>query len=142
MPGRSSPSRGSWVPIRTGAAIPSGGLTWGYLAWSDTSAARFLTDHWGWGAIGAAVTGTILAAMMRAQPGGARPHGERLAGTLLWEGVVYGSAEGMLLSVLPVLVTWQALGTVGWTSGTGKVLVAGTAATLASLAMIAIHHLG
>ena len=123
-------------------ALLTGGLTWGYLAWSDTSPGSFLTNHWGWGVLGAAVTGTILGALMRAQPGGPRPHGWRLAGTLAWEGVVYGTAEGLLLSVLPVLVTWQAFGAFGWTSGTGKPLVAGTAAMLASLAMIVIHHLG
>jgi len=89
-----------------------------------------------------AVTGTILAAMMRSRPSGPRPHGWRLAGTLAWEGVVYGTTEGLLLSVLPVLVVWQAFAAHGWSSGTGKPLVAGTAAILASLAMIVIHHLG
>jgi hypothetical protein len=65
-----------------------------------------------------------------------------LAGTLAWEGVVYGTTEGLLLPVLPVLVVWQAFAAHGWSSGTGKPLVAGTAAILASLAMIVIHHLG
>jgi hypothetical protein len=46
------------------------------------------------------------------------------------------------LSVLPVLVTWQAFAAHGWTSGTGKPLVAGTVAMLASLAVIVLHHLG
>jgi hypothetical protein len=44
--------------------------------------------------------------------------------------------------VLPVLVVWQGFAAHGWTSGTGKPLVAGTAAILASLAMIVVHHLG
>jgi hypothetical protein len=34
--------------------------------------------------------------------------GWRLAATLAWEAVVYGTAEGLLLLVLAVLVTWQA----------------------------------
>jgi hypothetical protein len=55
---------------------------------------------------------------------------------------VYGITEGLLLSVLPVLVTWQAFAAHGWTSGTGRVLVAGTAAMLASLVVIVVHHLG
>jgi hypothetical protein len=88
------------------------------------------------------VTGAILAVLSRRQPGGPRPKGWRLAATLGWEAVVYGTAEGLLLSVLPVLVTWQAFTAYGWTSGTGKPLVAGTAAILASLAVIVIHHLG
>jgi hypothetical protein len=123
-------------------ALVTGGLAIGYLAWSDTDLADFVTSHWGWGLVGAAVTGTILATMMRDQPGGPRPHGWPLAGTLAWEGIVYGTAEGLLLSVLPVLVTWQAFAAHDWTSGTGRVLVAGTAAMLASLTVIVIHHLG
>jgi hypothetical protein len=55
---------------------------------------------------------------------------------------VYGITEGLLLSVLPVLVTWQAFAAQGWTSGIGKPLVVGTVAMLASLAVIVIHHLG
>ena len=78
----------------------------------------------------------------RRQPGGPRPQGRRLAATLAWEAGVYGTAEGLLLSVLPVLVTWQGFAAHGWTSGTGKPLVAGTAAMAASLAVIVIHHLG
>jgi hypothetical protein len=123
-------------------ALLTGGLTWGYLAWSDTSLASFATNRWGWGLVGAAVAGAILARLSRHQPRGPRPQGWRLAATLAWEGVVYGMTEGLLLSVLPVLVTWQAFAAHGWTSGTGKPLVAGTAAMAASLAVIVIHHLG
>jgi hypothetical protein len=130
------------TPYILALALLTGGLTWGYLAWSDTNLASFATNHWGWGLLGAAVTGAILAILARRQPGGPHPGGWRLAATLGWEAVVYGTAEGLLLSVLPVLVTWQGFAAHGWTSGTGKALVAGTAAMLASLAVIVIHHLG
>ena len=46
------------------------------------------------------------------------------------------------MSVLPVLVIWQAFAAQGWTSGPGKPLVAGAAAMAASLAVIVVHHLG
>jgi hypothetical protein len=130
------------TPYILALALLTGGLTFGYLSWSHTNLTSFITNHWGWGLLGAAVTGTILAVLSRRQPGGPRPQGWRLAATLAWEAVVYGTAEGLLLSVLPVLVTWQAFTAHGWTSGTGKPLVAGTAAILASLAVIVIHHLG
>lgn len=97
---------------------------------------------WVWGLAGAAAAGAILAILSRHQPSGPRQQGWRLGATLAWEGVVYGSTEGLLLSVLPVLVTWQAFAAHGWTSGTGRILVAGTAALAASLAVIVIHHLG
>jgi MFS family permease len=123
-------------------ALLTGGLTWGYLAWSDSTLTGFATNRWGWGLVGAAVTGALLARLSRHQPRGPRLRGRRLTATLAWEGVVYGSTEGLLLSVLPVLVTWQAFAAHGWTSGIGKPLVAGTAAMGASLAVIVIHHLG
>jgi hypothetical protein len=130
------------TPYIAALALATGALTWGYLAWSDTSLTGFATNRWGWGLAGAAVAGALLARLSRHQPSGPRPQGWRLAATLAWEGVLYGSAEGLLLSVLPVLVTWQAFAAHGWTSGTGRSLVAGTVAMAASLAVIVIHHLG
>jgi len=130
------------TPYIAALALATGALTWGYLTWSDTTLASFATTHRGWGLIGAAVTGTILAILSRHQPSGPRPGGRRLTATLAWEGVVYGITEGLLLSVLPVLVTWQGFAAHGWTSGIGRSLVAGIAAMVASLAVIVIHHLG
>jgi hypothetical protein len=130
------------TPYIAALALVTGGLTWSYLTWSDTSLTSFATSHWGWGLVGAAVAGAILARLSRHQPRGPRPQGWRLAATLAWEGVVYGSTEGLLLSVLPVLVTWQAFAAHGWTSGIGRTLVAGIVAMAASLAVIVIHHLG
>jgi hypothetical protein len=130
------------TPYIGALALLTGGLTWGYLAWSDTSLASFTTNHWGWGLVGMAVAGAILATLSRHQPRGPRSQGWRLAATLAWEGVVYGSAEGLLLSVLPVLVTWQAFAAHGWSSGIGRSLVAGIVAMAASLAVIVLHHLG
>jgi hypothetical protein len=130
------------TPYIAALALATGALTWGYLTWSDTTLASFATTHWGWGLVGAAVTGAILARLSRHQPSGPRPRGRRLTATLAWEGVVYGITEGLLLSVLPVLVTWQAFAAHGWTSGIGWSLVAGIVAMVASLAVIVIHHLG
>jgi hypothetical protein len=130
------------TPYIAALALATGALTWGYLTWSDTTLASFATTHWGWGLIGAVVTGTILAVLSRHQPRGPRPQGWRVAAALAWEGVVYGITEGLVLSVLPVLVTWQGFAAHGWTSGIGRSLVAGIVAMVASLAVIVIHHLG
>jgi hypothetical protein len=130
------------TPYIAALALLTGGLTWGYLAWSETGLASFATNRWGWGLVGAVVAGVLLARLSRHQPRGPRSQGRRLVAALAWEGVVYGITEGLLLSVLPVLVTWQAFAAHGWTSGTGRSLVAGIAAMGASLAVIVIHHLG
>ena len=125
------------TPYIGALTLLTGGLTWAYLAWSDTSPASFATNRWGWG-----LAGALLARWSHHQPRGPRAQGSHLTATLAWDGVVYGSAEGLLLSVLAVLVTWQAFTAHGWTSGPGRALVAGIAAMAASLAVIVIHHLG
>jgi hypothetical protein len=130
------------TPYIAALALLTGGLTWGYLAWSETSLASFATNRWGWGLVGAVVAGALLARLSRHQPRGPRSQGRRLVAALAWEGVVYGITEGLLLSVLPVLVIWQAFAAHGWTSATGRSLVAGITAMGASLAVIVIHHLG
>lgn len=71
-----------------------------------------------------------------------RPEGLRLVGALLWEGVVYGTAEGLLLSVLPVLATWQTLSALGWTQSWIGVVFASVLVIVASLLVIVVHHLG
>src|SRR5512132_1473425 len=72
------------TPYIGALALLTGGLTWGYLAWSDTSLTSFVTNHWGWGLLGAAVVGAILAQLSRHQPSGPRSQGRRLATTLAW----------------------------------------------------------
>jgi hypothetical protein len=123
------------------AAI-TGGLTAGYLLWSGAGSALWL-DRWGWGVIGAVVAGGALAvAVNRARLTSEQVVPQRVGvAAVLWEAGVYGVVEGLLLSVLPVLITWQAFATAGWTDGIGAV-VAGGAAMLASVVLIVVHHLG
>jgi hypothetical protein len=42
----------------------TGALASGYLAWSGTDAAAFLTRHWGWGLLGALVSGGATVRMV------------------------------------------------------------------------------
>lgn len=120
-------------------AILTGGLTAGYIAWSGAGG-DFWTDGWGWGITGALITGAFLAfGVSRAS---VTSHPRKLdAGAVLWDGVVYGAAEGLLLSVLPVVTTWQAFASADWTAGLGGVL-AGAASLAASVLVIVVHHLG
>jgi hypothetical protein len=71
-----------------------------------------------------------------------RPEGLRLAGAVLWEGVVYGAAEVLLLSVLPALIVWQALTAQGRTQSRIGAVFPGLVALVASLLVIVVHHLG
>jgi hypothetical protein len=128
--------------------VVSGTLTYGYLAWSGTDAAAFITNNWGWGLVGALVSGGLTARAIKAGanrrglgvPAGRR--GARLAGALVWEGLLYGAAEGLLLSALPVLAAWQSFHLLGWTATTAGAAGSGALAIGASAAVIWIHHLG
>ena len=71
-----------------------------------------------------------------------RPEGSQLVGRLLWEGVVYGFAEAVLLATLPVLAVWQATDALGWTDTTWARVGSGALAVVGALFVILVHHLG
>jgi len=121
-------------------AAATAALTVSYLAWSGTTG--FVLAHWWWGLAGAVVSGAVAIALLRRVPMWRVERGPFRIGRFLWEGVVYGTAEGVLLSVLPVLVTWQALDARGWTDTTGGTIGVGALALVASLFVVAVHHLG
>lgn len=120
-------------------AAVTAAFTAGYLVWSGNGSA-FWTDGWAWGILGGVVAAALLAVALRRireprlhQPGG--------VATVLWETVVYGVAEGVLLSVLPAVMVWSAFAGAGWSTG-WLAVGAGAAAMTASLIVIVVHHLG
>lgn len=118
------------------------GLGAGYLAWSETRLMDLVTSGWGWAIVAGLVVGGAMAPALQRMPHGARPGGGSLVGALLWEGVVYGIAEGILLATLPVLAVWQATEALGWTGSTSGEIGSGALAIAGALFVIAVHHLG
>jgi hypothetical protein len=118
-------------------AIVAGAMSAAYLTWSGLGIG-FWVNNWLWGLVGAVLTSGLLAILISRRMTDAgthpRPIGVR---EVVWEAVVYGAAEGLLLSVLPVVIVWQAA--TGLNAGA---IVAGALALIASLAVIVIHHLG
>lgn len=117
-------------------AVVAGALSAGYVLWSGIGVG-FWTNNWVWGLVGAVLVAAFLAVLLSrmivAAPRAKRIH----VGDVVWEAIVYGAAEGLLLSVLPVVIVWQAamganVGAIG----------AGALALVASLGVIVIHHLG
>jgi hypothetical protein len=115
-------------------AIVTAAATAGYLAWSGAGS-KFWTYHWAWGLLGAAVTSAAMLVFARRLP--RRSRQRDISALVVWEGLVYGISEGLLLSVLPVAITWQLGRSFGWAAGVGAVV-----ALVVSAAVIAIHHLG
>src|ERR671919_1803962 len=86
-----------YIPVLT---VVTGAMTAGYLVWSEAGGS-FWTNRWGYGLIGAVLAGGLLTAILNRRP---VPHPKRhsiKAVTVGWDGLVYGAAEGVLLSTLP-----------------------------------------
>jgi hypothetical protein len=87
------------------------------------------------GAAGAAIA-------IGAESGSPHPGGVEFAGALLWRGVVYGAADGLLLSAFPILVVFAALSDSRLRRRLGGLIAVGAIAMVASLAMTAVYHAG
>ena len=83
-----------------------------------------------------------MAAVALRETSGPRPDALELTGALLWRGVVYGFADGILLSAFPILVVFAAFtGTKLRRRALGTVAI-GLAALVASTSMTAVYHAG
>jgi hypothetical protein len=131
--------RASYIAI---LAFVTLGLGAGYLAWSGTALSDLVTPAWGAAIAVGLVVGGAMAPGLRRMPHDARPEGGPLAVALVWEGLVYGTAEAILLATLPALAVWQAANALGWTGSTWADVASGTLAILGALGVIIVHHLG
>jgi hypothetical protein len=113
-----------------------------YVAWSGIDPGEVIRHNWKWGVGGAVVVGALMVMAVFRQDSSARPEGQELVTDLLWFGVVYGLLDALLLSVLPVLATWHAFRTRGWTEGWVRKVGVGALAILASMLVTATYHLG
>jgi hypothetical protein len=113
-----------------------------YLKWSGLSVPDLIWHHWVWGLVGASVLAAFTIKNILSQPASARAQGFALGFDLLWSGVIYGLVDALLLSVLPVLATWQAFSLLDLTTNWPGKLLAGGLGILASLFVTVAYHLG
>lgn len=99
--------------------------------------------NWRWGiGLGLAFAGVTTLLVLKTEAGTPHPHGLRFIGAILWRGVAYGLADGLLLSTFPILVVFAAFaGRRILKSRRGKAAV-GALAIAASLAFTAVYHVG
>lgn len=93
------------------------------------------------GLVGGLVAGSVTAVAMQRMPSTLRRTRGRAVAAAGWEGVVYGVAEGVLLSALPALIGWQGAHALGW-NGTAAGIARWAWAVLAGVLVIVAHHLG
>jgi hypothetical protein len=113
-----------------------------FFQWSGLSLAELMRDNWIWGVVGAVLVGAFVVRNVFTQPASPRTKGIRLAFDLLWSGAIYGLVDALLLSVLPVLATWQAFSALGWTDNWPGKIAFGAIAFIASLLVTICYHLG
>ena len=97
-------------------------------------------SRWPAGVVGAVASGAFVVWSVLRQPPSPAPASP--AFHVLWLGVAYGAADGLLLSVLPVAATWRALSAAGRKAPWGGRLLGGVLALAASLLVTAAYHLG
>ena len=117
-----------------------------FVAWAKStgqSFAEMFRRRWVLAlALGLVFAGVMALIVLRTEDATARPDGVELVGAVLWRGVVYGLADGLLLSAFPILVVFAAFaGTKLRQRWVGKIAI-GLAALVASVAMTAAYHLG
>jgi hypothetical protein len=113
-----------------------------YLRWSELSIREMFVHNWIWGLVGATLLALFTVRNVLSQPVSPRSTGLPLVFDLLWSGVAYGLTDALLLTVLPVLATWQAFTLLNWTANwPGRILV-GLLAMLASILVTAAYHSG
>lgn len=78
----------------------------------------------------------------QAESGSSHPGGIEFAAALGWRGVMYGAADGLLLSAFPILLVFAALGDSRLRRRAGGLVAVGALAMVASLAMTAVYHAG
>jgi hypothetical protein len=118
------------------------GLFAGWARDTGQSVRDMCTRRWR-PAVGLGVVFAGLGALIAigAEDGSPHPGGVEFAGALLWRGIVYGAADGLLLSAFPILVVFAALnGRVRRRAG--GLIAVGAVAMAASLAMTAVYHAG
>jgi len=84
----------------------------------------------------------LAAAVVLSEPAGPRPEGLALVWAVLWRGVAYGAADGLLLSAFPILTVFAAAEGSNHRRRRSSTVVVMAAALLASLVMTTVYHLG
>jgi hypothetical protein len=117
-----------------------------FVAWArdtDESLRGMLARHWGWAvALGVIVAGLGALIAIGAEDTGSHPGGISFVAALAWRGVVYGAADGLLLSAFPILLVFAAFRDSRLRQRAGGLIAVGAVALVASLAMTAVYHAG
>jgi hypothetical protein len=87
--------------------------------------------------------GVLLMFTVLREPSTPHPGGPAFVGAILWRGIVYGAADGVLLSVFPILAVFGLFASEPlWERSKKAIAGIGALALVASLLFTAVYHLG
>lgn len=118
------------------------GFLLSYARWSAIDLRKLFTRRAGAGLIAALVLGAFLTINVLGQRPSARASGAALWFDLVWLGLVYGAVDALLLSVFPVIATWQTCRRLGWTGSRRGRLVTAATGIVVSACVTSAYHLG
>jgi hypothetical protein len=119
------------------------GMFFGWARDTEQPLHEMFTRHWRLAVVlGVAFAGIGSVIAVGAEDGSGHPGGLELVGALLWRGLVYGAADGLLLSAFPILLVFAALKNSRLRRRVGGLIAVGAIAMIASLAMTAVYHAG
>ena len=132
--------RDAYLIIYTAAVVA---LFFGWGQDTRRSVSEMVARRWplavGLGFVFAAI-GAVIA--IGAEDGSPHPGGIEFIGALLWRGIVYGAADGLLLSAFPILLVFAMFENSRLRRRLGGLIAVGAIAMVASLAMTAVYHAG
>ena len=117
-------------------ALVAGGFVAAYFHWSGLNLVRPMRSNWIQGFAAAALGGSFVVANVLSQPSSPSFRGFALAFALFWEGLVYGLADSLLLTVVPVAAASTAL------SSSKHRWIRAAGGLVASVAITSAYHLG
>ncbi len=133
-------SRNWWLVIHVSVVAA---VVYSYARWAGIDVLSVARRHWVAGVVvGAVVVALITFLIVRTQTASPRDQGLTFVWDIVWLGVVYGTADALLLNVLPVYAVWQASKELGhadsWTGKIGTLAVA----MVASMLVTVMYHAG
>jgi hypothetical protein len=103
----------------------------------------FLTRRWRWAVPLGVLAGVVLMFTVLREPLTPHPHGLTFVGAILWRGIVYGAADGVLLSVFPILAVFGLFASKPLRKRSKRAVAGiGALALVVSMLFTAVYHLG
>lgn len=117
-------------------------LLYAYIRVNQVPVLEIIKHNWYWGLIGGAVLCVFTVRNVLSQPASAHPEGGQLIFDILYSGVLYGTLDALLLSVLPVHAVWMAFSDTPLNQSLAGKIAIGVIAFAASLLVTTVYHLG